>query len=78
MLAENQTQIAQEVYMPLSMKHVDEVCKWGKKGTSCRYLTFGGDFECAKTDPALKRVIDERSAADSMKAQGYNCEGVKS
>jgi hypothetical protein len=54
--------------------YVRDVCKLGKMADCCRYLLMGPHrWECGKTDPSMKQVIDGRVAA--MTAKGDNCEG---
>jgi hypothetical protein len=65
--------------MALSEKHITEICKRGQGKLTCSYLAFGGDgFICAKNDPAVKAVIDQRRSQKTMNAMGDNCEGVAS
>jgi hypothetical protein len=58
-----------------SEKHLSEVCKLGSGPACCRYLAFAARFECQKQGE-LRAVIDARSAAGTMKAQGDNCTGA--
>lgn len=54
--------------------HVWDYCKPGRMAETCRYLLMGPKgWECGKTDPSMKILIDSR--VESMNAQGDNCEG---
>ena len=52
------------------------LCKMGQGKETCRYLTFGDGYECAK-HTELRPYIDERVEAGTMTAQGDNCVGYK-
>lgn len=59
------------------MEYIRTVCKIGKGESCCRYLMIGaGGFQCAKFT-SLKAVLDARTNAKSMVAQGDNCGGVE-
>jgi len=56
--------------------HVKKVCKPGSKDC-CAYLTMGSKgWECGKLEPSIKKVVDERLKAGTMRATGDNCDGV--
>ena len=56
--------------------HIKEVCKIGQRADCCKYLVAGAKgFECMKTNPANKAVIDRAWEQDEHVAQGDNCEG---
>jgi hypothetical protein len=53
---------------------LDSTCKPGRMTETCRYLLMGGGgWECGKTDPFMKQLIDGK--VDGMTAKGDNCEG---
>jgi hypothetical protein len=57
--------------------HIQNVCKIGQGDSCCRYLVVGSKgFECMKTSPDNKAVIDRAWASTPHVAQGDNCEGV--
>jgi len=54
--------------------HVKSVCKPGRLAETCRYLLMGPHgWECGKTDPSMKLVIDNK--VHGMTAKADNCEG---
>ena len=53
---------------------VKDVCKPGHGADTCRYLLFGGDWQCGKHDP-IHHTLDARVAAETMNARGDNCNG---
>jgi len=56
-------------------KYAIETCKLGQKAKCCSYLACGPEgFGCLKGG-SLKKVIDQRRAAKSMRAMGDNCKG---
>ena len=58
--------------------HINSVCKMGQGASCCKYLVMGTKgFECMKTDPKNKKVIDDNWATTPHVAQGDNCEGFK-
>jgi hypothetical protein len=60
----------------ISDQHVKEICKPGQMEKTCRYLLMGPKgWECGKSDPTVKNVIDEKVAR--MSAQSDNCGGVQ-
>ena len=61
----------------MDMEQVQLVCRIGQEAECCRYLVMGTKgFECMKTNPLNKAVIDE-AWDDSKSAQGDNCKGYK-
>ncbi len=57
-------------------KQVIEICKMGQGGACCKYLVVGSKgFECMKTDPLTKKVVDVNWATTAHVSQGDNCEG---
>ena len=55
--------------------HLQSVCKIGQGKTCCRYLVTGiNGFQCAKLT-SLRLTLDARVEADTMTAQGDNCDG---
>lgn len=55
--------------------HIEKFCQPGK-AECCRYLMMGGEgWECAKLQPALKLVLDDRVKEGTIRAVGDNCEG---
>lgn len=57
-------------------KHVNEVCKVGKKEKCCRYLSMGpGGWTCLKMNAFMRKLFDERVKTGTMKAIGDNCPG---
>jgi hypothetical protein len=58
-------------------KHVNNVCKMGQGASCCKYLVMapGKGWECMRTDPANKKVIDDNWAKTPHVAQGDNCNG---
>lgn len=60
-------------------KHVNEVCKMGQGASCCKYLVMDGinGWECMRTDPANKKVIDDNWAKHNHVSQGDNCDGYK-
>lgn len=61
--------------MTIPDDHVYNVCKIGQGADCCAYLTMSGDFECAKTNPTIRGVIESRLAAGELTARGDNCRG---
>lgn len=56
--------------------HIREVCRRGAGSAQCRYLVIvGGEPKCAKYSE-VRDFIDRRTAENSMKAKGDNCEGL--
>lgn len=56
--------------------HIKKVCKMGQGASCCKYLVMGTKgFECMKTDPKNKKVIDDNWATTPHVAQGDNCPG---
>jgi hypothetical protein len=64
--------------MALSEKQVTEVCKMGRDKETYSYLAIGNGFICAKKNPGVKALIDQRRAQGTMTAMGDNCEGIDS
>lgn len=62
--------------MTIPMDHVKTVCKMGQGAVTCRYLAVGNGFICAKTNPSLKALLDEKVASGKMGSKGDNCEGM--
>jgi len=59
----------------LTREYVMATCKPAQLEKTCRYLLMGPNgWECGKTDPRAKIVIDNRVA--SMSAKADNCDGV--
>lgn len=59
------------------MTHIKEVCKIGQGAECCKYLVVGEEgFQCCKTDPLNKKIIDDNWRNTPHVAQGDNCEGV--
>lgn len=59
----------------ITNEYVKTTCKPGQMEKTCRYLLMSPEgWECGKTDPRRKVVIDNRVA--SMSAQSDNCDGV--
>lgn len=59
------------------VQHVTEICKFGHRGQTCRYLGAGeGGFMCLKHSE-FKDLLDQRVANNTMNAKGDNCEGFK-
>lgn len=56
-------------------EYLADVCKIGQAGACCKYLIFGGYFQCAKDDPGNKKVVDDNWARFAHTAQGNNCKG---
>lgn len=57
--------------------HVARVCQPGTYQT-CRYLCMGSTgWECIKSDPGFKQLIDDRVEAGQMNATKDNCDGDK-
>lgn len=55
---------------------VSTTCKFGQGQKTCRYLLLSGlGFNCAKMNPDMKSMLDNRVAAGSMHAHGDNCSG---
>jgi hypothetical protein len=52
--------------------HCENVCKRGQGAATCRFLTFGKGFSCAKGS-GLEPEIQSR--ADTMRSKGNNCSG---
>jgi hypothetical protein len=62
--------------MGLEKKHVDDACAIGTGSKTCSYLLLGANgFECAKENPGMKTLIDERRRSGTMSAKGDNCSG---
>ena len=56
-------------------EHVENVCKPGKGGDTCRYLVMGAEgWECVKNAP-MSVLLDARVESESIVARGDNCEG---
>lgn len=56
--------------------YIDKVCKMGYGASCCKYLVMGTKgFECMKTDPKSKKVIDDDWAKTPHVAQSDNCKG---
>lgn len=56
--------------------YIDKVCKMGYGASCCKYLVMGTKgFECMKTDPKSKKIIDNDWAKTPHVAQGDNCDG---
>ena len=54
-----------------------QVCRIGQGQACCRYLTMSpAGWSCEKYG-SLKAHLDRRVAANSITAQGDNCEGLK-
>lgn len=63
--------------MKIDDKYLKEVCQLGTE-KCCAYLVCGAKgFECAKNDPSIKPIIEQRLAQGTMRATGDNCEGYK-
>lgn len=61
----------------IPVKHVTETCRIGHRSATCRYLSAGlGGFQCLKHS-ALKDLLDERVANNTINSHGDNCEGFK-
>lgn len=56
------------------MSKLKDICKMGQGNLTCRYLGFGDGWTCLKFTN-LKAMLDARVAANSMRAQGDNCDG---
>ena len=58
-------------------KHVKDVCKMGQGASCCKYLVMapGKGWECMRTNPKNKKVIDDNWATTPHVAQGDNCDG---
>lgn len=60
-------------------RFVAETCRPGTGAGSCRYLTgdLGGELglRCARLEPVLATVIDQRVADGTFVARGVNCAG---
>ena len=54
-------------------EYLKDVCKLGQGEACCRYIGvgIGRGFWCAKSDPELKKTIDQ--LVHNMNAQGDNC-----
>ena len=65
----------------MDQQKLETVCKPGQGAEACSYLIFSGGgggykgFGCAKREPWLKEIIDDRRASGTMQAMGDNCEG---
>lgn len=56
-------------------ENIVTVCKIGQGADCCKYLVVGNKgFECMKTDPENKNLIDTNWGAQKS-AQGDNCDG---
>lgn len=55
--------------------HERAVCRLGDGEATCAFLTFGGDWLCAKGMPHVAATIRNRLAIGSMAAKGDNCSG---
>jgi hypothetical protein len=54
------------------------VCHLLRGSGTCRYLVADADgFDCAKLDPAVRAIIDQRIVAGTHKARGDHCPGVE-
>lgn len=63
--------------MPLNI-YIRDVCKIGQGSKCCKYLLMAPTgFECAKSNPGEKEMIDINWALHAHVSQGDNCEGVK-
>lgn len=52
------------------------VCKIGQGADCCRYITMGASgWSCAKHEPSIARVVDQRAALGQMNARSDNCDG---
>lgn len=59
-----------------NQQHVNDVCKPGEGGATCRYLVVGQrGFECEKYG-SLRRILDNRVEKGEMAAKGDNCGGI--
>ena len=54
---------------------VNEVCRLGQGADTCRFLTRGDTWECAKRT-SRRVVIDAQVAEGSFTAIGDNCNGI--
>jgi hypothetical protein len=55
--------------------HERAICRLGDGEATCAFLTFGGDWLCAKAMADVAATIRSRLAAGSMVAKGDNCSG---
>ncbi len=56
--------------------YVHRVCKPGKPDC-CRYLALRDGMCCVKTHDGLKKMLDDRVAAGTIRATGDNCIGFE-
>lgn len=60
---------------PVTDEHAKDVCKIGAGNACCRYLTMGmNGWSCEKLS-SMAGYLDKRVAANTITAQGDNCEG---
>jgi hypothetical protein len=58
--------------------HVESVCKVGQGKECCKYLIMAmNGWECMKTVPADKKLIDDFYSDSTHNANGDNCNGYK-
>jgi hypothetical protein len=55
--------------------HIKNVCKIGQGNACCRYLTVAPNGWNCEKHSSLKALLDRRVEADTIVAQGDNCEG---
>ena len=59
----------------ISNKHLIVYCQPGTSNT-CAYLSVGpSGWECCKTHPGMKAIIDKRLAEGTIRSTGDNCNG---
>lgn len=60
----------------MTSEKIEHVCRIGEGEETCRYLTLSrGVWTCAKLNQGLKRMLDDRVNAQTIRARGDNCEG---
>lgn len=57
--------------------YVERCCKRGMGAECCRYLALGRQGWACLKHTTFKAGLDARVAADTILAQGDNCDGLK-